>query len=161
MALSPKENQSFLFILLHHCCRFWSFSPPYPLLLSYGFSYWLSSSDIKLLQTTPKADIVVAQDGTGNYKTISEGVAAAAAAKLSGKGGVVIHVKAGVYKESVDIKRSIKNSMIIGDGMGSTIVIGNNNAQDGSIAFRSDTFGNEEEILVTGMKLLRKPIMVN
>ncbi|KAJ1418250.1 Pectinesterase 2 [Sesbania bispinosa] len=55
------------------------------LLLSYGFPDWLSSSDRKLLQTTQKADIVVAQDGTGNYKTISEGVAATA--KLSGKGG--------------------------------------------------------------------------
>ncbi|KAJ1437902.1 Pectinesterase, catalytic [Sesbania bispinosa] len=108
------------------------------LLLSDGFPNWLSSSDRKLLQTAPKADIVVAQDDTGNYKTISEGVAAAA--KLSGKGRVVIHVKAGVYKESIDIKRSMKNLMIIGDGMSSTIVTGNNNAQDGSTTFRSATF---------------------
>jgi len=114
-------------------------------LLSDGFPFWLSSSDRKLLQATPgsgtapRADIVVAQDGSGNYKTISEGVVAAA--KLSGKGRVVIHVKAGVYRENVDIKKTVKNLMIFGDGMDSTIVTGNHNAIDGSTTFRSATFG--------------------
>ncbi|XP_068471290.1 pectinesterase-like [Phaseolus vulgaris] len=108
-------------------------------LLSDGFPSWMSHSDRKLLQeTASKADVVVAQDGSGNYKTISEGVAAAS--KLSGKGRVVVHVKAGVYKESIDIKRTVKNLMIIGDGMGATIVTGSNNAQDGSTTFRSATF---------------------
>ncbi|CAK8579598.1 unnamed protein product [Lathyrus sativus] len=106
-------------------------------LLSDKFPHWLSGSDRKLLQTTPSADIVVAQDGSGNYKTISEGVAAA---KGSGKGRVVIHVKAGVYKENIDIKKTVKNIMIFGDGMDSTIVSGNHNAEDGSTTFRSATF---------------------
>ncbi|RHN43752.1 putative pectinesterase [Medicago truncatula] len=114
-------------------------------LLSDGFSYWLSGSDRKLLQATPgsgtgpRADIVVAQDGSGNYKTISEGVAAAA--KLSGKGRVVIHLKAGIYKENIDIKSTVSNLMIFGDGMDSTSVTGNQNAIDGSTTFRSATFG--------------------
>ncbi|KAK7398895.1 hypothetical protein VNO78_10069 [Psophocarpus tetragonolobus] len=108
-------------------------------LLSDDFPYWLSRSDRRLLQeTSSKADVVVAQDGSGNYKTISEGVAAAS--RLTGKGRVVVHVKAGVYKENVDIKRTVKNLMIIGDGMGATIVTGNRNAQDGSTTFRSATF---------------------
>lgn len=108
-------------------------------LLSDGFPYWMSHSDRRLLQeSAPKADVVVAQDGSGNYKTISEGVVAAA--KLSGKGRVVVHVKAGVYKESVDIKRTMKNILMIGDGMGATVVTGNDNAQDGSTTFRSATF---------------------
>ncbi|KAK7358265.1 hypothetical protein VNO77_00191 [Canavalia gladiata] len=108
-------------------------------LLSDGFPHWVSSSDRRLLQvTTPTADVVVAQDGTGNYKTISEGVAAAS--KLSGKGRVIVHVKAGVYKENIAISRSVKNLMIIGDGMGSTIVTGNRNAQSGSTTFSSATF---------------------
>ncbi|QHO15540.1 Pectinesterase [Arachis hypogaea] len=52
-------------------------------LLSFnGFPEWLSPSDRRLLQAlpgtaAPKADIVVAQDGSGNYKSVSEGVAAA------------------------------------------------------------------------------------
>ncbi|XP_047181572.1 pectinesterase-like [Vigna umbellata] len=108
-------------------------------LLSDGFPSWISHSDRRLLQeTTSKADVVVAQDGSGNYKTISEGVAAAS--KLSGKGRVVVHVKAGVYKENIDISRTVKNLMIIGDGMGATIVTGSRNAQDGSTTFRSATF---------------------
>lgn len=109
-------------------------------LLSDGFPSWISRSDRRLLQeTTSKADVVVAQDGSGNYKTISEGVAAAS--KLSGKGRVVVHVKAGVYKENIDISRTVKNLMIVGDGMGATIVTGSKNAQDGSTTFRSATFG--------------------
>jgi pectinesterase len=108
-------------------------------LLSDGFPSWLSSSERKLLQATTGADIVVAQDGSGHYKTISEGVAGAS--KLSGKGRVIIHVKAGVYKENIDIKRSVQNLMIFGDGMDSTIVTGNQNAIDGSTTFRSATFG--------------------
>ncbi|WJX54329.1 pectinesterase [Trifolium repens] len=107
-------------------------------LLSDGFPSWVSGSERKLLQATTGADIVVAQDGSGHYKTISEGVAGAS--KLSGKGRVIIHVKAGVYKENIDIKRSVQNLMIFGDGMDSTIVTGNQNAIDGSTTFRSATF---------------------
>lgn len=107
-------------------------------LLSDGFPEWVSAADRKLLQSSggaPAADIVVAQDGSGNYKTISEAVAAS---KSGGK-RFVIHVKAGVYKENVVIKRSMKNLMFVGDGIGATIVTGSKNAQDGSTTFRSAT----------------------
>ncbi|MBA0738633.1 hypothetical protein Gogos_011965 [Gossypium gossypioides] len=105
-------------------------------LLSDGFPAWLSVADRKLLQTTgapPKADIVVAQDGSGNFKTITEAVAAAGGGKRT-----VIYVKAGVYKENVDIKRSAKNIMLIGDGIDATIVTGSKNAQT-TTTFRSAT----------------------
>ncbi|GMJ13343.1 HIGHLY METHYL ESTERIFIED SEEDS, Pectin Methylesterase6 [Hibiscus trionum] len=106
-------------------------------LLSDGFPAWLSAADRKLLQTTgaPKADIVVAQDGSGHFKTITEAVAAAGGGKRT-----VIYVKGGVYKESVDIKRSAKNIMLIGDGIDATIVTGSKNAQT-TTTFRSATVG--------------------
>ncbi|XP_012479020.1 pectinesterase [Gossypium raimondii] len=107
-------------------------------LLSDGFPAWLSVADRKLLQTTgapPKADIVVAQDGSGNFKTITEAVAAAGGGKRT-----VIYVKAGVYKENVDIKRSAKNIMLVGDGIDATIVTGSKNAQT-TTTFRSATVG--------------------
>ncbi|KAG5532131.1 hypothetical protein RHGRI_026668 [Rhododendron griersonianum] len=110
-------------------------------LLSDGFPEWVSAGDRKLLQVSggaPAADVVVAQDGSGNYKTISEAVAAS---KNSGGKRFVIHVKAGVYKENVVIKRSMKNLMLVGDGIGATIVTGNKNAEDGSTTFASATFG--------------------
>ncbi|GAB4828742.1 hypothetical protein Ancab_018410 [Ancistrocladus abbreviatus] len=109
------------------------------LLLSDGghFPSWVSASDRKLLQESSgpsKANIVVAKDGSGHYKTISEAVAAA-----SGGSRFVIYVKAGVYDENVVIKRAVKNLMLIGDGMGATIVTGSRNAEGGSTTFRSAT----------------------
>ncbi|MED6201726.1 hypothetical protein PIB30_097955 [Stylosanthes scabra] len=108
---------------------------------SHGFPEWLSVSDRRLLQaaTPPKADVLVAQDGSGSYKTITEGVAAAA--RIGGGRRVVVHVKAGVYRENVVIKKTVKNIMIVGDGIDATVVTGNGNAQDGSTTFRSATFG--------------------
>ncbi|XP_062110139.1 pectinesterase [Humulus lupulus] len=101
---------------------------------------WLSVANRKLLQSgTKAADVVVAQDGSGDYKTISEGVQAAA--KLGGVSKrIVIHVKSGVYKENVEIKKDINNLMVIGDGIDATVVTGNRNQVDGSTTFGSATF---------------------
>ncbi|XP_052204361.1 pectinesterase-like isoform X5 [Diospyros lotus] len=110
-------------------------------LLGDGFPAWVSAGDRNLLQSTGsavKADLVVAKDGSGNYRTITEAVAAAA--KRSGSSRFVIHVKAGVYSENVEIKKSMKNLMFIGDGIDATVVTGNRNVQDGSTTFQSATF---------------------
>lgn len=119
-------------------------------LLSDGlFPTWFSAAERKLLESSgsePKADIVVAKDGSGDYTTISEAVDASA----SGSGRFIIHVKAGVYKESVEIKKS--NLMITGDGIGSTIVTGNGNVKGGATTFRSATFGESRRCLI--MKVL-------
>ncbi|CAK9146595.1 unnamed protein product [Ilex paraguariensis] len=101
----------------------------------------ISTADRKLLQgagASINADVVVSQDGSGDYKTISEAVAAS----RSGSKRFVIYVKKGVYKENVEIKKTMKNLMFIGDGIGATIVTGNkyNNLQDGTSTFRSATF---------------------
>ncbi|GFQ03142.1 probable pectinesterase/pectinesterase inhibitor 6 [Phtheirospermum japonicum] len=106
------------------------------------FPEWISVGDRKLLQSsgaTTKADIVVAQDGSGNYKTISEALAAATKQR-SGTRRFVIYVKKGIYKENVEVKRSMRNLMFIGDGIDATIVTANKNVQDGSTTFRSATF---------------------
>ncbi|KAL3510541.1 hypothetical protein ACH5RR_029942 [Cinchona calisaya] len=105
------------------------------------FPEWVSVADRKLLQSSGgagKADIVVAQDGSGDYKTISE--ALAAAKKRSGTGRFVIYVKKGVYKENVVVTKTMKNIMFVGDGIDATIVTGSKNVQDGSTTFRSATF---------------------
>ncbi|KAH7516311.1 hypothetical protein FEM48_Zijuj10G0121700 [Ziziphus jujuba var. spinosa] len=110
-------------------------------LLSNVFPRWVSIADRKLLQSeqAPKGDIIVAQDGTGNYKTITEAVTQAA--KLGGGNKrIVIYVKAGVYKENVDIKKTIKNLMFVGDGIDATIVTGGRSNEGGSTTFRSATF---------------------
>ncbi|GMI87626.1 HIGHLY METHYL ESTERIFIED SEEDS, Pectin Methylesterase6 [Hibiscus trionum] len=107
-------------------------------LLAHEFPTWLSGADRKLLQKIGapfNADIVVAQDGSGNFKTISEAVAAAGGGRRT-----VIHIKAGVYNENVDIPRSAKNIMLIGDGIGATVVTGSKNAQTVT-TFRTATVG--------------------
>ncbi|CAI9096043.1 OLC1v1032108C1 [Oldenlandia corymbosa var. corymbosa] len=107
-----------------------------------GFPAWVSTGDRKLLQATgaPKANIVVAQDGSGNYKTISEALAASSKLR-SGSSRFVIHVKRGVYKENVVVTKSMTNIMMVGDGIDVTVVTGNKNVVDGSTTFNSATFG--------------------
>jgi pectinesterase len=62
---------------------------------------WMSVADRRLLQSSSVApDVVVAADGSGNYKTVS--AATAAAPKKSSK-RYIIRIKAGVYRENVDV----------------------------------------------------------
>ncbi|XP_023733539.1 pectinesterase 2 [Lactuca sativa] len=103
-----------------------------------GFPTWVKPGDRKLLQTsTPKANMVVAQDGSGNYKTIRDAIAAVP--KRSGNGRYVIHVKAGVYKENIEIGSKLKNIMIFGDGIGKTIITGSKSVGGGTTTFKSAT----------------------
>ncbi|GKV33080.1 hypothetical protein SLEP1_g41627 [Rubroshorea leprosula] len=112
-------------------------------LLSDGFPEWVSSADRKLLQAgeaVPGADLVVAQDGSGNFKTITDALDAATKMR-SGSKRFVIHVKKGVYNENIKVKKTLRNIMFVGDGISATVVTGSKNQQDGSTTFRSATFG--------------------
>ncbi|KAB2025879.1 hypothetical protein ES319_D06G179400v1 [Gossypium barbadense] len=104
-----------------------------------GFPSWVSNKDRKLLQSLPneiKANVVVAKDGSGKYKTLGEAVAAA---PDKSKTRYIIYVKKGTYKKNVEIGKNKKNLMIVGDGMKSTIITGSLNVIDGSTTFRSAT----------------------
>lgn len=108
------------------------------------FPYWVSAGDRRLLQSwggSIKADVVVAKDGSGDYTTISEALVAAKRRRGSSSRRFVIHVKKGVYMENVEIKKSMKNLMFVGDGIDATVVTGNRNIVDGFTTFRSATFG--------------------
>ncbi|MQM23486.1 hypothetical protein Taro_056550 [Colocasia esculenta] len=105
-----------------------------------GYPSWVSAADRKLLQSASvNADLVVAKDGSGHYKTISEALAASTKLR-SGAKRFVIRVKAGIYKENVDIPKSMKNLILVGDGIDATVVTGSRNVVDGSTTFRSATF---------------------
>ncbi|KAJ8448621.1 hypothetical protein Cgig2_010508 [Carnegiea gigantea] len=105
-----------------------------------GFPTWVSKHDRKLLQSsTIAANLVVAQDGSGNYKTITE--ALNAASKRIGSRRFVIHVKSGVYAEYLVISKDLKNIMLVGDGMGSTIITGSRSNGGGFTTFNSATVG--------------------
>ncbi|GER27044.1 plant invertase/pectin methylesterase inhibitor [Striga asiatica] len=87
-----------------------------------------------------KADFVVAQDGSGNYRTINEAVDALGRLGQNRPERVVVYVKLGVYREKVEIGRDLKNIMFIGDGIDKTVVTGNQNVQDGATTLNSATF---------------------
>ncbi|XP_068330499.1 pectinesterase 2-like [Pyrus communis] len=122
--------------------------PPVTNLYTEGFPSWVSPGDRKLLQSTPAADVVVAKDGSGNYKTIKE--ALDVAAKRSGSKRFVIHVKRGVYKENLDIK--LKNIFLLGDGLRYTIITGSRSVVGGSTTFNSGT------VAVTGEGFIARGI---
>lgn len=105
-----------------------------------GFPSWVSQGDRKLLQSTSLTpDLVVAQDGSGKFKTIK--AALDEAAKTSGGKRFIIQVKRGTYKENLDIGNKLKNIMLVGDGMRYTFITGSRSVVGGSTTFSSATVG--------------------
>jgi len=114
------------------------------LLAEDGFPTWFSGADRKLLAAQDngkvKPNAVVAQDGSGQFKTIS---AAIAAYPNKLKGRYIIYVKAGTYREYVTIDKKKPNVFIYGDGPRKTIVTGSKSfAKDGLGTWKTATFGN-------------------
>ncbi|KAJ4823269.1 hypothetical protein Tsubulata_028445 [Turnera subulata] len=88
---------------------------------------WMPAADRKLMasRVNPvrvKPNAVVAQDGSGQFKSIN---AALNAYPKNSKGRYVIYVKAGIYKEYVTVTKDKPNVFIYGDGPRKTIVTGN------------------------------------
>lgn len=58
-------------------------------------------------------------------------------------GRFVIHVKGGVYEENINVRRNNDNIMLVGDGIGSTIITGGRSVKDGYTTYNSATAGIE------------------
>ncbi|KAI4364943.1 hypothetical protein MLD38_020974 [Melastoma candidum] len=120
------------------------------------FPSWLKPLERKLLQSSssssPKANVIVAGDGSGNYRTIQG--ALNAASKRKGSSRYVIYIKAGTYKENIEVGKSLKNIMFIGDGMGKTIITGSKSVGGGSTTFSSAT------VAVTGDGFIARDITI-
>lgn len=85
--------------------------------------------------------VTVDQSGAGNYTTIGAAVAAAPSNLNGSSGYFVIHVVAGVYEENVVVPKNKKYVMMVGDGIGQTVITGNRSVVDGWTTFNSATFG--------------------
>ncbi|KAA8541573.1 hypothetical protein F0562_022725 [Nyssa sinensis] len=115
-----------------------------------GWPKWLSAGDRRLLQSsTVTPDVVVAADGSGDYRTVSEAVAAA---PQGSSRRYVIRIKAGVYRENVDVPKKKTNIMFMGDGRTNTIITASRNVVDGSTTFNSAT------VAVVGERFLGRDI---
>ncbi|KAJ6825509.1 pectinesterase-like [Iris pallida] len=101
---------------------------------------WMTVVERKLLEASPediRADAVVAQDGSGTHRSIGEALAFVSLASSGGRS--VIYVKAGTYKENINIPTKQKNVMLMGDGKGKSVIVSNRNAEDGWSTYRSAT----------------------
>ncbi|EES02701.1 putative pectinesterase/pectinesterase inhibitor 22 [Sorghum bicolor] len=88
-------------------------------------------------RVSTRVDVVVAQDGSGRYRTVSEAVARA---PNHSKRKYVIYVKRGVYHENVEVRKKKTNIVIVGEGMGETVISGSRSFSSGWTTFRSATF---------------------
>ncbi|URE11712.1 pectinesterase [Musa troglodytarum] len=110
-------------------------------LLSNGYPSWVGEDDRRMLKEhfrvklTP--NVIVAKDGSGKYKTISEALAAMPKKR---KGRYVIYIKEGVYEETVNVTKKMANVTMYGDGSTRTIVTGSKNYIDGTRTFQTATF---------------------
>ncbi|KAH0691097.1 hypothetical protein KY289_018455 [Solanum tuberosum] len=108
-------------------------------LLNIGeFPEWVAAGDRRLMQeVSPKPDVTVASDGSGNVTTIGEAVKMV---PKKSKTKFVIYVKEGEYVETVRMDKSLWNVMMYGDGKTNTIISGSLNFIDGIPTFETATF---------------------
>jgi pectinesterase len=85
----------------------------------------LSLFSIAQAQEKTHYDIVVAQDGSGNYKTVQEAVSAVRAMMPERK---IIFIKKGIYHEKVVIPTYCINISLIGEDRDSTVITWNDHA---------------------------------
>ncbi|XP_020231792.1 probable pectinesterase/pectinesterase inhibitor 20 [Cajanus cajan] len=84
--------------------------------------------------------VVVSQDGSGNFTTINDAIAAAPNNTVASNGYFLIFVTQGVYQEYVSIAKNKKYLMMVGDGINQTIITGDHNVVDNFTTFNSATF---------------------
>ncbi|XP_052206893.1 probable pectinesterase/pectinesterase inhibitor 21 [Diospyros lotus] len=113
-----------------------------------GLPEWTSAGQRRLLQASPgtlKPNVVVAQDGSGKYKTINE---ALKEVPIKGDSTFVIYIKAGLYKEIVNITKQMKHVVLIGDGPTKTKISGNRSFKSGYNTFKTATLTTDGEFVM-------------
>ena len=112
-----------------------------------GYPTWFSASDRKLLanmqgkgwRSRIKPNVVVAKDGSGQFKTIKDAIASY---PKDNKDRYIIYVKAGVYDEYITVPKEAANILMYGDGPQNTIVTGSKCFAKGVKTMQTATFAN-------------------
>lgn len=102
-------------------------------------------------QTQPTSkNLVVSQDGSGDYKTIQEAINAV---RDLGPRQVTIHIKKGIYHEKVIIPSWKTRISLIGDDAGNTIIV-NNDYSGKPVPCGKDAYGRTQMSTYTSYTLL-------
>ncbi|KAJ7954407.1 Pectinesterase [Quillaja saponaria] len=83
-----------------------------------------------------KPNVIVAADGSGSYTKIMDAVAKA---PQRSNNRHVIYIKKGLYNEYVQIKKEYWNIVMVGDGIGQTIIAGDHSYSSGYSTMQSAT----------------------
>ncbi|PRQ42319.1 putative pectinesterase [Rosa chinensis] len=108
----------------------------------HNFPAWMSDGDQEMVKSSPHdqsgmhVDAVVATDGSGKYRSITEAVNEA---PDHSSRRYIIYVKKGIYRENIDMKKKKTNIMFVGDGIGQTVVTGDRSFMQGWTTFRTAT----------------------
>ncbi|KAL1222221.1 putative pectinesterase/pectinesterase inhibitor 59 [Cardamine amara subsp. amara] len=105
------------------------------------FPTWISDKDRRLLRGV-KANLVVAKDGSGHFKTVQEAIDVAGRRKVTSS-RFIIYIKRGIYQENINVRLNNDNIMLVGDGMRATIITGGRSVQGGYTTYNSATAGIE------------------
>ncbi|CAN6468234.1 unnamed protein product [Victoria cruziana] len=114
-----------------------------------GVPHWVD--DKKLFRSGPHGEpgadgrllahghVVVAPDGSGDFRSVNDAIAAAPMDMHPRDGYHVIRVKAGVYKENIRIGPSHRRIMLVGDGAQKSIITGRRSMGGGYSTLASAT----------------------
>ncbi|KAH6789434.1 hypothetical protein C2S51_004440 [Perilla frutescens var. frutescens] len=100
----------------------------------------IASFDRRILQAAKsslKPTMVVAKDGSGQFKTIAE--ALSTLPKKNNETAIVIYIKAGVYAETVVFPKKVNKVVVMGDGPEKTIITGKKSFAGGVKTYHTAT----------------------
>ena len=106
-----------------------------------GLPSWAGVGVSRLLKESPiplKPNATVALDGSGNFTSINE---ALKQVPEKNKKPYLIFIKAGVYREYVEIHKNMSHVVFVGEGGKKTRITGNKNFIDGVNTYRTATVG--------------------
>lgn len=120
-----------------------------------GYPSWVSHEDRRLLEysssmAVSRAQFVVAQDGSGQFRTVQSAINAAARSGINGR--KVIYVKRGIYRESIYVNANGNDIMLVGDGTRSTVITARKSVNGGYTTYSSSTVG------IDGLRFMARDI---
>ncbi|XP_058006586.1 probable pectinesterase/pectinesterase inhibitor 13 [Hevea brasiliensis] len=87
--------------------------------------------------STIKSNVIVALNGSGDFKTITEALGSIPPKNVA---PFIVYVKAGIYKDYVSVDKKMVNVFMYGDGPLKTVVTGSHRSKTGYKTMRSCTF---------------------